>query len=64
MTVKREKRPTNNLGRQIAERLEDFARRLERVEPIPATEVRCAETPDGPMHTACRVTLHPREKGE
>lgn len=45
----------SDVERDLLAGLEDFTRRLESGVPVEATEVRCEETPDGPLHTGRKV---------
>lgn len=49
--------PVDSVASRIIERLTDFTEKLERGEPVPATQVTRIETPDGPMHERKDVTL-------
>jgi hypothetical protein len=53
-----------SIAREIPDRLEGFARQLEKGEEVEATEVRREETPDGPLHTFRRKKLRLGERKE
>lgn len=53
---------SRNVGSEIVARLKDFTERLERGEPIQATQVRRELTPDGPLTTRRKVTLKKRRQ--